>query len=192
MKPTPLTTSHPRDDHQQLRAGGRCVKQITLTDVLCVPAASLCSLPHIAGERCTQRAGTPNYIAPEVITKNYGFEADVWSAGVILYVLLCGLPPFWGDTTEEVFKSVLTEPLDFETDPWPVVSAAAKDLVRRMLNRRWEKRITVEEILRESFFEAPSVRFVKAPLMVETLRCRTLFFCVSGSWRRFWVLGCCA
>ena len=106
-------------------------------------------LSPLAGERCTQRAGTPNYIAPEVITKNYGLEADVWSAGVILYVLLCGLPPFWGDTTEEVFKSVLTEPLDFETDPWPVVSAAAKDLVRRMLNRRWEKRITVQEILRE-------------------------------------------
>ncbi|CAI5491033.1 unnamed protein product [Closterium sp. Naga37s-1] len=105
-----------------------------------------------SGERCKLRAGTPNYIAPEVIAKNYGAEADVWSAGVILYVLLCGLPPFWGDTTEDVFKSILWQELDFETEPWPVVSTAAKDLVRRMLCRKYERRITVAEILRSLSF----------------------------------------
>ncbi|CAI5944680.1 unnamed protein product [Closterium sp. NIES-65] len=101
------------------------------------------------GERCTQRAGTPNYISPEVIAKNYSTEADVWSLGVILYVMLCGLPPFWGDSTEEIFSSILHEPLDLETEPWPDVSAAAKDLVRRMLCRRFDERITVPEILSE-------------------------------------------
>ncbi|GJP43860.1 hypothetical protein CLOM_g3265 [Closterium sp. NIES-68] len=106
------------------------------------------------GERCTFRAGTPNYIAPEVINKNYGVEADVWSAGVILYILLCGLPPFWGDTTEEIFKSVLWGHLDFDTDPWPQVSDAAKDLVRRMLCKNYAKRITVEAILRHPWIVA--------------------------------------
>lgn len=103
----------------------------------------------MAGERCTFRAGTPNYIAPEVINKNYGPEADIWSAGVILYIMLCGLPPFWGDTTEEIFKSVLWGHLDFDTEPWPQVSNAAKDLVRRMLHKNYAKRIGVPEILRE-------------------------------------------
>ncbi|CAI5467623.1 unnamed protein product [Closterium sp. Yama58-4] len=106
------------------------------------------------GERCKLRAGTPNYIAPEVIAKNYGAEADVWSAGVILYVLLCGLPPFWGDTTEDVFKSILWQELDFETEPWPVVSTAAKDLVRRMLTRKYDRRITVSEILKHPWIKA--------------------------------------
>ncbi|CAI7807966.1 unnamed protein product [Closterium sp. NIES-54] len=106
------------------------------------------------GERCTQRAGTPNYISPEVIAKNYGTEADVWSLGVILYVMLCGLPPFWGDSTEEIFSSILYEPLDLETEPWPDVSAAAKDLVRRMLCRRFDERITVPEILKHPWIKA--------------------------------------
>lgn len=106
------------------------------------------------GERCTFRAGTPNYISPEVIAKNYGPESDVWSAGVILYILLCGLPPFWGDTTEAIFKSVLWGELDFETEPWPEVSDAAKDLVARMLHKKYTKRITPAEILKHPWIVA--------------------------------------
>ncbi|XP_055818931.1 calcium-dependent protein kinase 26-like [Solanum dulcamara] len=91
--------------------------------------------------------GSPYYVAPEVLRKRYGPEADIWSAGVIIYILLSGVPPFWGESEEEIFDEVLHGDIDFDLDPWPKISQGAKDLVRRMLVRDPKKRLTAHEVL---------------------------------------------
>ncbi|XP_068635179.1 calcium-dependent protein kinase 17-like [Aristolochia californica] len=95
----------------------------------------------------TDVVGSPYYVAPEVLKKCYGPEADIWSAGVIIYILLSGFPPFWAETEQGIFEQVLSGELDFSQDPWPSISESAKDLVRRMLVRDTGKRLTAHEVL---------------------------------------------
>ncbi|GMH10235.1 hypothetical protein Nepgr_012076 [Nepenthes gracilis] len=99
------------------------------------------------GEKFTDVVGSPYYVAPEVLRKCYGSEADVWSAGVIVYILLSGVPPFWAENEQGIFEQVLHGDLDFSSDPWPSISESAKDLVKRMLVRDFRKRLTAHEVL---------------------------------------------
>jgi len=99
------------------------------------------------GQIFTDVVGSPYYVAPEVLRKRYGPEADVWTAGVILYILLSGVPPFWAETQQGIFDAVLKGVIDFDSDPWPVISESAKDLIRRMLNPIPSERLTAHEVL---------------------------------------------
>ncbi|WZZ01036.1 hypothetical protein YC2023_073364 [Brassica napus] len=79
--------------------------------------------------------------------QHYSRECDVWSAGVILYILLCGFPPFWAESEIGIFRKILQGKLNFETNPWPSISESAKDLIKKMLEGNPKKRLTAHQVL---------------------------------------------
>lgn len=76
-----------------------------------------------------EKLGTPYYIAPEILTKNYGSKCDIWSCGVITYIVLCGKPPFNGESNREILKKVKIGKFSFADPAWQGVSDSAKDFV---------------------------------------------------------------
>ncbi|QCE05631.1 calcium-dependent protein kinase [Vigna unguiculata] len=109
------------------------------------------------GDIFSDVVGSPYYVAPEVLRKRYGPEADVWSAGVILYILLSGVPPFWAENEQGIFEQVLRGDLDFSSDPWPNISESAKDLVRNMLVRDPRRRLTAHQVLCHPWIQVDGV-----------------------------------
>ncbi|NP_001280761.1 calcium-dependent protein kinase 2-like [Malus domestica] len=101
--------------------------------------------------------GSAYYVAPEVLRRSYGKEIDIWSAGVILYILLSGVPPFWAETERGIFDAILEGVIDFDSQPWPSISDSAKDLVRKMLTQDPRKRITSAEVLEHPWLRVGGV-----------------------------------
>lgn len=92
--------------------------------------------------------GTPGYVAPEILEGGgYGKEVDYWSIGVILYTLLCGLPPFNEEQNSELFEKIKTADYCFPSPEWDHVSDLAKDLIAKLLVTDPDKRLTADEIL---------------------------------------------
>nr|GME04290.1 calcium-dependent protein kinase 2-like [Ipomoea batatas] len=112
--------------------------------------------------------GSAYYIAPEVLRRRYGPEVDIWSVGVMLYILLCGVPPFWAESEHGIFNAILRGHLDFSTEPWPAISPGAKDLVRKMLNSDPKQRLSAAEVLNHAWIkedgEAPDTPLDNAVL----------------------------
>ncbi|KAJ3671767.1 hypothetical protein LUZ60_007846 [Juncus effusus] len=123
-------------------------ENILLTDAGKLKLADFGLATRVAdGQKLTGFVGSPGYVAPEVLSGTYSEKADIWSAGVLLHVLLLGFLPFPGGSKEEIFEAVKTRQLDFGSDSWQGVAELARDLVKRMVCRDVDDRLTAADVL---------------------------------------------
>uniref|UniRef100_A0A7N9DIA5 non-specific serine/threonine protein kinase n=1 Tax=Macaca fascicularis TaxID=9541 RepID=A0A7N9DIA5_MACFA len=122
--------------------------------------------------------GTPEFVAPEIV--NYeplGLEADMWSIGVITYILLSGASPFLGDTKQETLANITAVSYDFDEEFFSQTSELAKDFIRKLLVKETRKRLTIQEALRHPWItskgevRAPEERKTE-PTQLKTKRLR--------------------
>ena len=111
-------------------------------------------------EKMRQRMGTPYYIAPEVLNQDYGLKCDVWSCGIILYILLCGYPPFNGSTDHKIMKRIMVGEFSFPKEEWDYISDEAKDLISKMLVKDPKKRYSALQCLEHPWFNLPTESFI--------------------------------
>ena len=105
------------------------------------------------GKKMCKFIGTSYYIAPEVLKERYDEKCDVWSCGIILYILLCGYPPFNGNTNVEIFQAIQNQNPIFTGEEWEDITSEAKDLIKLMLKKNPNERWSAEQCLKHKWFK---------------------------------------
>eukprot|EP00548_Thalassiothrix_antarctica_P001936 CAMPEP_0194146890 /NCGR_PEP_ID=MMETSP0152-20130528/22213_1 /TAXON_ID=1049557 /ORGANISM="Thalassiothrix antarctica, Strain L6-D1" /LENGTH=690 /DNA_ID=CAMNT_0038847539 /DNA_START=71 /DNA_END=2143 /DNA_ORIENTATION=+ len=119
----------------------------------------------------TNRCGTPSYVAPEIL-KNipHDIKADMWSVGVITYVLLVGYPPFMDEKQQELFRKIRSGEYDFPMEDWGVISGEAIELIKGLLVVDPQQRLTAAEALRMSWFKDENLKRLSSRSLTASLQ----------------------
>ncbi|OMJ68897.1 hypothetical protein SteCoe_33514 [Stentor coeruleus] len=123
------------------------------------------------GERMKNKYGTSYYIAPEVLKRNYNEKCDIWSCGVIMFILLAGKPPFSGRSDMEILSKVKKGNFSMSGPEWIDISDAAKNLITNMLKYKAELRYSADQALNDQWFKQSSDTISKPlPSIIEKMK----------------------
>ncbi|XP_076465108.1 calcium/calmodulin-dependent protein kinase type IV-like isoform X2 [Babylonia areolata] len=115
--------------------------------------------------------GTPAYCAPEVLQgKPYDKSADLWSVGVIAYILLCGYDPFFSENETEMYRKIIKGDYHFDEEYWGEITENAKDFVRKLLNVNPKKRLTAQMALQEPWVQGKATKEEEMDLAVKNMK----------------------
>ena len=126
-------------------------------DVLNIKIIDFGTAVATEGKKISGMIGTPYYIAQEVVDGEYDVKADIWSAGVILYILLSGLPPFPGNNDAEITARISAKNLNFPPEVWNKVSPEAIDFIKLLICDH-EHRLTAEAALSHKWVDLKTFR----------------------------------
>jgi hypothetical protein len=129
--------------------------KIVLTDF---GLAKYKSLKEIATQGMKTACGTPGYVSPEIVMNvHYTSKTDMWSLGVIAYILLCGFPPFYSESTHQLYQQIKAGDYSFPSPYWTEISSSAKDLIRHLLCVDPVKRYSATDVLRHPWVGGENV-----------------------------------
>lgn len=112
----------------------------------------------------------PYYIAPEVLKKKYDEKCDIWSCGVILFILLCGYPPFNGTNDKGIMEKVAKGVFSFDGEEWQQISQEAKSLIKKMLEYDPNKRLNAEQCYNDPWLKKYARKdVVEIPIITKAL-----------------------
>ena len=119
----------------------------------------------------SEKVGTAYYISPEVLQGKYDEKCDIWSAGVILYIIICGYPCFNGEDDDEIFAAIQKGKIVFPSPEWDSISNDARELIKKMCSPP-NKRLTASQVLEETWVKdnAPNAGKTLLPLKVEPFK----------------------
>lgn len=123
-----------------------------------------------------EKTGTVLYIAPEVISGSYDEKCDIWSCGVLMYMMLCGVPPFNGKSRKEVMEKVKRGQFSFSSKIWNVISSEAKNLISQMLTLDPESRPSCREVLSHAWFNKDNFTKISSTLILDNMRKHEVVF----------------
>jgi calcium-dependent protein kinase len=137
-----------------------------ISDVVLVDFGMSCEF--VSGEKMSAQVGSPSYVAPEVLNGEYDESADMWSLGVILYILLSGEPPFHGDSPSQTMRKVREGEYDMDQNTWRFVSESGKKLVLGLMEMDPKKRLTITEVLSHEWWDEAAGKLIPLPANVAT------------------------
>ena len=126
------------------------------------------SCQFIPGEKMSAQVGSPSYVAPEVMMGKYNESADMWSLGVIMYILLSGEPPFHGDSPSQIMKKVREGEYSMEQNTWRFITSSGKDMVQRLMTMDPNDRMTLSEALSHKWWDDAARSLLPLPTEVVT------------------------
>jgi calcium-dependent protein kinase len=141
-----------KGDNKDCRSSTKFVEDMTNYEVKLIDFGCSKFLHKKRNNKLSGIVGTSIYCSPEVIDDLYDERSDEWSCGVLMYILLCGEPPFQGETEDEIFANVKKGYIDFTKKKFNNVSENCIDLIKKLLSKNKKNRIRASEALNHKFF----------------------------------------